>query len=249
MKRDELIFLFLFLCPGAESAQLVGSEILLCTNGFSPDNTTCTTYGVGDCDTGYYDLTPSETSFFATTNGVCARGGYYHLETLPDTATAVYYHGILLGDETTLCTNGYSPDNTTCTTYSSGDCPTGYLDVSPASTSFAAYNSSCASRYVQYDAEDTCGFGLTASTCISFCSSGQFTTGVGGCSVLCGEGATVFRTNTGLRYPLWATKQITPSLNVGFVNGNQCYVNLVPGHADTTAIHVVQENNLYHATK
>lgn len=316
----KFIFVFLFTCTGANSAQLVGSEITLCTNGFSPDGSTCTTYGTGDCNSGYYDLTPSSTSFVSTTSDVCNVSGYKSA-TLPDTTIAIIYHGAVVGDEITLCTNGYSADGSTCSTYSAGDCtsgyheivtnttsfvsptsnvcnvsgykkhtmpdtsttityhgavvgseitlcangysadgstcttygttncPTDYYNVNVGATSFAKNTGSCASGYQQYTAEDSCGFEPTGSMCISYCENGELTTSTGGCSALCGEGATAFRTSTGLKYPLWATKQTTPSLNIGFANGNRCYMSLTSDSTSSQSLWFQWGNNKLHATK
>jgi len=316
----KFIFLFIFMCNGANSAQLVGAEITLCTNGFSPDNSTCTTYGGGDCDSGYYDLTPTATSFVSAMNGTCSTSGYksrtlpdttitlvyhgaivgdeitlcnngyssnnsscstysrgdcdsgyydltptatsfvstmngtcsasgYKSRTLPDTMITLVYHGAVVGDEITLCNNGYSSNNTTCTAYGSTNCPSGFYNIDTGSTSFTENNGSCASGYSQYIAEAKCGFEPDGSTCVNFCSNNELMTGTGGCSTLCGEGATVLRTSTGLRYPLWATKQTSPSLNVGFANGNRCYMNLTSEPTDSQSIWLQWENNKLHATK
>lgn len=316
----KIVFLFLFICTGANSAQLVGSEITLCTNGYSPDGSTCTTYDNGDCETGYYDLTPSATSFVSSNTANCSVSGYksrtlpdttitlvyhgavvgdeitlcsngyspdgsscstysrgdcasnyheivtnatsfvsptsnvcsasgYKKHTMPDTSTTITYHGAVLGDEITLCTNGYSADGSTCSTYGTSNCPTDYYNVNVGATSFVENNGSCASGYSQYIAEDSCGFEPDGSTCVNFCSGSELMTGTGGCSALCSAGATVFRVSTGLRYPLWATKQTTPSLNVGFANGGRCYMSLTSEPTDSQSLWVQWENNKMHATK
>lgn len=318
----KIIFLFLFICTGANSAQLVGSEITLCTNGFSPDGSTCTTYGAGECGVGYYDLTSSATSFVSTTaGGVCNVAGYkartlpdttieliyhgavigseitlcangyspngttcttygvgdcsadyydvkagattfvssvndscsvagYKSRTLPDTTIELIYYGMVVGSEILLCDNGYSPDNSTCTTYQQNDCPSEYYGINAGGTSFATTNNgSCASGYHSYIAEDSCGFEPAGSTCISYCENGDMTTGAGGCSTLCGAGATTLRTSTGLKYPLWATKQTTPSINIGFPSGERCYVNLTEEATDSQAIWIRLNGTKMHAMK
>ena len=244
----KFIFVFLFICTGANSAQLVGSEITLCTNGFSPDGSTCTTYGAGDCASGYYDLTPTSTSFVSTMNGTCSASGYKS-RTLPDTTITMMYHGAVVGSEIALCTNGYSPDGSTCTTYGTTNCPSDYYNVNVGATSFAENNGSCASGYKQYEADASCGFEPEGKTCVNFCGDGELVTGVGGCSALCSAGSTTLRTSTGLKYPLWATKQTTPSLNLKFPNGGRCYVNLTDEPTDSQSIWVKWENNRLHATK
>ena len=227
---------------------VIGDEISLCTNGYSPNGSTCSTYSRGDCDSNYHEITPSATSFVSSMNGTCSASGY-RARTLPDTTISLVYHGAVIGDELTLCANGYSADGSTCTTYGSTNCPTGFYNVNVGSASFAENNGSCASGYTQYIAEASCGFDTSGSVCINFCGNGELMTGTGGCSALCGQGATVFRTSTGLRFPLWATKQTTPSLNVGFANGNRCYVSLTSDPTTEQSVWVQWGNNKMHTTK
>ena len=228
---------------------VLGEEITLCNNGYSSNGSSCSTYSRGDCsDSSYYEIATNSTSFVAPNGNVCSTSGYKS-RTLPNTTITMVYHGAVVGDEITLCNNGYSADGSSCTTYASSGCPSDFYNINTGAAAFAENNGSCASGYHQYIAENSCGFEPEGSTCINFCSGNELMTGAGGCSALCGEGATVFRVSTGLRYPLWATKQTTPSLNIGFANGNRCYVNLVSGHADVTAIHVAWDEYLYHATK
>ena len=95
----------------------------------------------------------------------------------------------------------------------------------------------------------TCGFEPEGKTCVNFCGDGELTTGVGGCSALCGAGATTLRTSTGLKYPLWATKQTTPSINIGFPSGERCYVNLTEEATDSQAIWIRLNGTKMHAMK
>lgn len=244
----KIIFLFLFVCSGANSAQLVGSEILLCDNGYSADNSTCTTYEVGDCSADYYDVKAGATTFVSSVNDTCSVAGYKS-RTLPDTTIELIYYGMVVGSEILLCDNGYSPDNSTCTEYvGTADCPTDYYGVNVETATFAKREGTCSSGYKQYEAEDSCGF-EPASTCISYCENGDMTTGAGGCSALCSSGATTLRTSTGLKYPLWATKQTTPSINIGFPSGERCYVNLTEEATDSQAIWIRLNGTKMHAMK
>ena len=226
---------------------VLGDEITLCTNGYSPDNSTCSTYARGDCETNYYELEPSATSFVSPSGNMCNVGGYKS-HTMPDTTISVVYHGAVLGNEITLCTNGYSPDNSTCTTYTAGDCPESYVDIKAGATSFVAKNGSCASGYKQYTAEESCGYMPSASTCVSLCENGQLTTGVGTCGTLCTLGITTLRTSNGVIVPLWSTKQTQPSINIGYNNGI-CYGNLTTESTTERQIYVQWDTNKYHTTK
>ncbi len=52
------------------------------------------------------------------------------------------------------------------------------------------------------------------------------------------------KTSTGLSVPLYATKNTTPSINIG-IGGNVCYANLILGRA-TNAINVEYNGQIYH---
>ena len=62
------------------------------------------------------------------------------------------------------------------------------------------------------------------------CDAGVPYTGVGTCAAYCTHGATVLRTSTGLRIPLYDARQTTPALNVE-LGADVCYGNLVPGQS------------------
>lgn len=145
----KFVFLFLFMCSGANSAQLVGNEITLCTNGYSADGSTCTPYDVGNCDSGYYDMNIASTEFISQTLYSCTYNGYTKT-TLPDTNIVIKYSGASIGDEITLCSNGYSADGSTCTTYDMGDCDTGYYEIVTNSTSFVSTTKNHQCIYTNY---------------------------------------------------------------------------------------------------
>ena len=318
--KSLIALLAILFCANAYSAQLVGNEITLCTNGYSPDNTTCTTYDTGDCDSGYYDLSPDATSFISPSGDSCTYASYA-ARTLPDTTITLVYHGAVVGNEITLCANGYSPDNTSCSTYSRGDCasdyheietnatsfispsnnlctysgyksrtmpettitleyhgavvgneitlcangyspdgstcttytqtgncPNNYYNVNTGDAAFTAKNGSCASGYHQYDADESCGYAPTSSTCVNLCSSGQLSTSAGTCASLCSLGVTTLRTGNGVVVPLWSTKQTTPALNIAVGNGT-CYGNLTTETADGPGIYLNYNNATYRTTK
>lgn len=227
---------------------IIGDEITLCNNGYSANNSSCTSYNTGDCDSGYHEIVTNATSFISPSGVQCTYGGYKP-RTMPDTTITLEYHGAILGGEITLCDNGYSTNSTTCTTYTQGTaCPTNYYDVKPSTAAFTAKNGSCASNYHQYIAEESCGYAPSKSTCVSLCDNGELTTNVGTCGTLCSLGATTLRTGNGVIVPLWSTKQTTPALNIAVGNGT-CYGNLTTETADGPGIYLNYNNATYHTTK
>ena len=133
--------------------------------------------------------------------------------------------------------------------YSQGDCPDGYFDLSVSDSSFFAVNTSgaCSGGY-QYITEQ-CKQAMPDSpvTCGILCEYGLEYTAVGTCSQLCSGAHSTLRTSTGLVYPMYATKSVTPSLNIR-VGDTACYVNLIPG-AESNAINIKHNNKTYHAVK
>jgi hypothetical protein len=53
------------------SGMVIGNEVTLCSNGRMV-NGTCSSYGTGDCASGYYDLATNADTFGAPTNEVCS---------------------------------------------------------------------------------------------------------------------------------------------------------------------------------
>jgi hypothetical protein len=201
------------------------------------------TYGKNDCDSGYYEieagqmLSPSE----------CSYSGYKRY-TVQDNVFDIQFSGAVLGDEITLCNNGYSTNGTSCTAYAQGACPNSYHDIKSPDTSFTAYNGTCGTGYSRYVAQEPCGYMPSKQTCVGLCDNGELTTGAGTCASLCGLGITKFRTSNGVTVPLWSTKQTTPSLNVGYNNG-VCYGNLTTEPTDEMAVWFQWDNNKYHTMK
>ena len=119
-------------------AQLVGSEVLLCSNGYTTDGTTCTSYTAGICESGNYQIATDMTAFVAPDTGTikCSTAGYKESE-IPSEMSIVY-QGLLVGSETLLCSNGYTTDGTTCTTYSAGICESGNYQIATGMSAFVA---------------------------------------------------------------------------------------------------------------
>lgn len=233
---------------------LVGDPVTLCTNGYSTDGSTCTTYTQKNCDAGYHTPTGNQSSFTAPESDLCQIAGYSK-KTYPDTTAYVIYNGLIVGSEITLCTNGYSADGSTCTTYSNGYCPNDYYDLNNGDATFAGFTDFvggvCGTGYHAYTAESGCGYSLSGTTCVDLCTNGSMTTDIGTCASLCDLGVTTLRTSTGLIIPMWSTKQITPSVNIGINDGENesvCYVNLVPGATNESAIMFKFDDKLYHTS-
>lgn len=228
---------------------ILGDAITLCDNGYSRNNSDCTTYARANCDASHYKLVGTETSFVDVgANDTCDTTGFVNKLTLSDTLSYLVYNGILVGSELTLCSNGYLTDgSSSCTTYASGYCPTGYYDLD-TDAGFITLQSSgaCGSDYGSYNGTETCGYNPMLTTCLDLCENGQMTTELGTCASMCSLGATTLRTSNGLVLPLWSTVQDTPSINVGLTGGT-CYVNLMTGSG--SGINVQYDGNNYHAVR
>lgn len=154
-----------------------------------------------------------------------------------------------------LCPEGQYMANGTCTTYSAGTCPENMLNTTTNTATWTTMtNGACPSNYVAETisaiefACDTYDSQITSETpaCLLMCTNGNVFTEVNSCAPLCPEYHKLM-TSTGLEIPIYATKQITPSINM-IVGNNTCYVNLVPGKK-TGAIHVKYNDTTYHTVK
>ena len=214
-------------------------------------------FAASTCATGYSTLdvekhidttykTFDESTFMKPEGGLCKIAGYVLLE-IPDDVYPIY-NGFIMGSEVTLCNNGFLVNNGSCSTYAAGECPEDYEDLSlNANTMATLTNGSCASGYQTYILNQQCDENTTDAICGILCSSGLSYTDIGTCAQICQAGHTTLRTGTGLIYPMYATKQITPSINLGIGN-SVCYVNLVPGSAEG-ALHIKYNNQTYHAVQ
>ena len=94
----------------------------------------------GSCTSGHSLLTGAGTSFIAPVSGSCEAPGYT-LMTIPD-EYEVFYSGMVVGDEVTLCSNGRMV-NGTCVTYTAGDCASGNVSLVENGAFMAPVNGSC----------------------------------------------------------------------------------------------------------
>ena len=224
---------------------LQGSAITLCEDGYKPNNGTCVSYAQGSCETDYQDIALNMASFMDVENGLCKNG--FSLKEMPFDLVPIY-NGFLLGSKVTLCSNGFLVNNSSCSTYSAGDCPQDYQDLSlDTNTLTTLTNGSCGTGYTRFAINQQCNANTNDAICGILCSDNLEYTDIGTCAELCSGEYTTLRTSTGLIFPMYATKQITPSINIGIGN-NVCYVNLVPGQADN-AINIRYDNQTYHTVK
>ena len=153
-----------------------------------------------------------------------------------------------MGNEVTLCNNGFQVNNGSCSTYTTGECPENYQDLSlNANTMAKLTNGSCANGYEPYKINQQCDEHTNDAICAILCTGGLSYTDIGTCAQTCQSGYTTLKTGNGLSYPMYSTKQITPSINVQ-IGEDVCYVNLVPGSAED-AIHIRYNDQTYHAVQ
>ena len=227
-------------------ASLIGDEITLCSGGYL-SNGECIQYDNGDvCGLDY--KTPLTSSFMATNYNYasgCSNNGYTSKD-IPDDMYAIY-DASLIGNEITLCSGGYL-SNGECVSYTRGDCPENYVDLSlPDNNVFARLNNAtCSGVYKKFNIQE-CKEYPTDTMCGILCSNNLEYTELGTCAALCPGEHHTLKTSTGLSFPLYATKQITPSINIQ-MGENVCYVNLLSGES-TNAINIEYNNKIYHTIK
>ena len=225
-----------------------GAEVTLCDNGYSTNGTTCTTYTQGSCESGSHLVSISAVAFLSPDagTGTCSIPGYQP-RTITYAGLSLTTNGVEWGTGPTLCINGFSADGSNCSAYVQNNCSTGYHDMGLNVNTFAEKSGSCSSGYETYVADSECEWGTDTATCLNFCSGAQLKS-AGQCATLCGAGITKLHVGNSLVYPLWATKQTTPSLNFGY-NNQVCYVNMVQGTTSDVALRLDVNGTLYYATK
>lgn len=223
----------------------------LCADGYYRANGNCVAYTSGGCPTGRYNAAVNNASFVASEDGNCYSG--FDVYTRADD----YIYPMIESSDgaSILCPAGQYRANGTCTTYSAGTCPENMVNTTTNSATWATMtNGACPSNYVAETisaiefACDTYESQITSETpaCLLMCSNGNVFTEVNSCAALC-QGYHKLKTSTGLEFPVYATKQTTPSINLGIGN-SVCYVNLVPGRT-TGAIHIKYNETTYHTVK
>ena len=219
----------------------------LCTNGYTPNGSSCYTYKQGECASGNRMIDMPRTSLKSTlANGTCANG--LVSETLP--ANFEILNSYTMGPTRKLCTNGHTSNSngTTCSAYPATNCPSNYRNMNGDAGTFAMQSDGACpdNTYALNTDFDACKSGANPAACIDFCNGSGWLTGLGTCASLCGAGVTTMRASNGLILPLWATKQITPSLNFKIGN-NVCYVNVVPGQTNGHGL-VLNDNGIQYHT-
>ena len=219
----------------------------LCPDGYYRAGGECVAYTSGGCPSGRYNSAVISTTFIASDDGNCYAG----YDSYSRTGNDIYP----LVDSSVLCPPGQFPANGTCTAYSAGTCPDGMLNTtasSATSTTWATMtNGACPTNYTEQEitaiefACDSYVSRVTSETpaCLLMCNNGLIFTEVNSCAALCSE-HNKLKTSTGLEFPMYSSKQITPSINIK-VGKNVCYVNLVPG-SESDAIQIKYDEQIYH---
>ena len=144
------------------SGMVVGEEVTLCTNGRMV-NGTCVAYSAGECASGKVSLV-TDAAFMAPVVGKCDAPGYT-LTNISDEFTGIY-KGIIAGTEVTLCDSGRKV-NGTCSAYTTGDCDSGYYDLSTDAATFASpTRDACSSPYSAYNDTTHCDHN-PGETCVT----------------------------------------------------------------------------------
>lgn len=191
---------------------------------------------IAGCATGYAPIINAVAdAIMAPMLGECEAG--YRLQEVPDEIMPANGHtdgdGIALAE----------------TTYTQGDCPDGYVDLAVDDGSFFKINTNgtCTNgyRYTTEQCKDK--MPNTPVMCGILCDTGLEYTEVGTCAELCNVEHNTLKTSTGLAYPIYATKSVTPSINLR-IGESVCYVNLISG-TESNSINIKYNNQLYHAVK
>ena len=219
----------------------------LCPDGYYRASGECVAYSSGGCSSGRYNSAVTNTTFIASDDGNCYAGYDVYSRTGNDIYPLV--------DSSVLCPPGQYPANGTCTAYSAGTCPDGMLNTTASSGTSTTWttmtNGACPTNYTEQEitaiefACDSYISRVTSETpaCLLMCNNGLIFTEVNSCAALCNE-HNKLKTSTGLEFPMYSSKQITPSINVK-VGKNVCYVNLVPG-SESDAIQIKYDEQIYH---
>lgn len=232
------------MCEGGYRLQDVPEE-LKSANGYSKDvkiplcdgywsETTCMSHSSSDCLSGQHGIFYDHV-VMAPMVGKCEAG--YQLRTMND--ALVLTNGFVTAAEIPLGT----------VSYTKGDCPDGYFDLAVNDDSFFKVNTSgaCSAGYKYMTEQCKSEMPDSPMICGILCAPGLEYTDVGTCSELCGGTHKSLRTSTGLIYPMYSTKSVTPSLNIK-VGDTVCHVNLINGVA-SESINIKYNNKTYHAVK
>ena len=203
---------------------------IVCPTGQHMSNGTCVADTAGNCATGFHDADIGTASAVQTIGGECY-AGYQSQQTNRNVA-----HLIVSPNPT--CGSGYYPTANGCAPHPTGNCPGNYYAITPTNAFVRPTDDTCPINYAAYDDTELCKSWPAFSDKPDFCTP----------QLLCDSGATSLRTSTGINLPIYREKLTTPSLNIGFENGNVCYTNLVPG-AGTNTINIKYNNETYHGVE
>lgn len=111
-------------------------------------------------------------------NGACGAPGYRYV-TLDD-AFELFYSGLIVGDEVTLCTNGYM-SNGLCTSYTTGNCSSGNYTAGSGLSFIAPVNGTCDAPGYRYATIDNAFYGIyngmLVGNEVTLCTNGRMVNG------------------------------------------------------------------------
>lgn len=236
----------------------------LCKANTQSSNGVCVQKRKSICPDGFYRTVVGQNTFssLSVSDQQCMNA-YTEYEA-PDYIELIY-NGILVNFGPQLCGVGKFLSNGTCVARAKGDCPTNFYDVTgdmynttkteEGETVVTKINvllptnqdGTCSSGYSTYGLSWNCVEGINTPLCAVLCDTGLLYTGVGTCAVPCDGGVTRLHTSTGLSLPVYATRQVTPSLRILTPGGDMCYVNALPGESAGT-LNIQQNGQIYHVT-
>ena len=208
-------------------------EHIRCGAGTRYENGACVQNAQGTCDTGFVDSGMNDSMTFLHTNAGNCFTGYGAISTNQEISYLTHR-----GTAVTKCAVGYYPTANGCTAYPTGNCPNNYYAVIPNSA------------YVRAGTDGTCGTNYSASADTDLCLKYMAPNIADMCTpqLACAGGATTLRTSTGVNLPLYGERATTPSINVGFVGGTVCHVNMVSGAANNT-VNIKYNSETYHGVE
>lgn len=209
------------------------SDHINCGAGQRYENGACVNNVQNDCASGYLDGEINDAfTFIQSIAGSCTTG-YQPVATRQEIS---YLTNRGLGSA--KCAVGYYPTANGCVAYPVDNCPDNYYAVLPNAA------------YVRAGSDGTCGTNYSASADTDICLRYMAPNIPDMCTpqLPCAGGANSLRTSTGVNLPVYGESVTTPSINIGFVNGTVCHVNMLPGAANNT-VNIKYNNETYHGVE
>jgi len=216
---------------GSDFRFIPQSTGIVCPTGQHMSNGTCVADTVGNCADGFHDADIGTAAYAVQTIGGECYAGYQSQQTNRNVA-------YLIVSPNPTCGSGYYPTPNGCVAHITGNCPGNYYAITPTNAFVRPTDNTCPTNYAAYDDTELCKSWPIFADKPDFCTP----------QLLCDSGATSLRTSTGINLPIYREKLTTPSLTIGFENGNVCYTNLVPGNGANT-INIKYNNETYHGVE